>query len=79
MITITSAPGKTHSKQHGEWLRLPTANQEAIGLVNVFGPDEGGKLVDGMLAVQEVTRKPGEIPKCLAREARPELVSYPAA
>ena len=35
-------------------------NQEAAGLVSIFWPDEGGKLILGLLAVQEVTRKPGE-------------------
>ena len=54
-------------------------NQDAASLVSVFGPDEGGKLIHGLLAVQEVTRKPGELPKCLVREAGPEPVSYPAA
>ena len=54
-------------------------NQDAASLVSVFGPDEGGKLIHGILAVQEVTRKPGELPKCLVREAGPEPVSYPAA
>ena len=54
-------------------------NQDASSLVSVFGPDEGGKLIHGLLAVQEVTRKPGEWPKCLVREAGPEPVSYPAS
>ena len=35
-------------------------NQEADGLVSMFGPDEGGNLIHGLLAVQEVTRKPDE-------------------
>ena len=54
-------------------------NQDASSLVSVFGPGEGGKLIHGLLAVQEITRKPGELPKCLVREAGPEPVSYPAA
>ena len=45
----------------------------------MFGPDEEGKLIHGLLAVQEVIRTPGELPKCLAREAGPEPVWYPAA
>ena len=44
----------------------------------MFGPDEGGKLIHWLLAVQKAHRKPGELPKCLVREARPEPVSYPA-
>ena len=28
-----------------------------------FGPDEGGKIINWLLAVQEVTRKPSELPK----------------
>ena len=51
-------------------------NQEVAGLVSMFGPDQGGKLIHGLLAVQEVTRKPGGFPKCLVREAGPESVSY---
>ena len=47
--------------------------------MSIFGPGEGGKIIHGLLAVQEVTRKPGELPKCLVREAEPEPVSYPAA
>ena len=54
-------------------------NQQAAGLVSMFGPDEGGKIIHGLLAVQEVIRKPGELPKCLVREAGPEPVSYPTA
>ena len=54
-------------------------DQDAASLVSVFGPEEVGKVVHGLLAVQEVTRKPGELPKCLVREAGPEPVSYPAA
>ena len=53
-------------------------NQDAASLVSVFGPDEGGELIHGVLAVQEVTNKPEEFPKCLVREAGPEPVSYPA-
>ena len=47
--------------------------------MSIFGPDEGGKLVHGLLAVQEVTRIPGELPRCLVPEAGPEPVSYPVA
>ena len=54
-------------------------NQEATGLVSMFGPDEGGKLIHGLLVVQEISREPVELPKCLVREAGPEAVSYPAA
>ena len=53
-------------------------DREAAGLVSMFGPDEGGKLIHGLLAVQ-VTRKPGELPKCLVREAGPEPVPYHAS
>ena len=53
-------------------------NKDASSLVIVFGPDEGGKLIHGLLAAQEVNRKPGELPKCLVQEAGPEPVSYPA-
>ena len=35
-------------------------NQDAAGLVSMFGPDEGVKLIHGLLAVQEVTRRPDE-------------------
>ena len=45
----------------------------------MFGPDEGGKVIHGLLVVQDVTRRPGELPKCLVREAGPGPVSYPAA
>ena len=54
-------------------------NQEAAALVSAFGPDDGGKLIHGLLVVQEVTCKPGKLPKCLVREAGSEPVSYPAA
>ena len=54
-------------------------NQDAAGLVTMSGPDEGGKLFHGLLAVQGVTRKPGVLPKRLVREAGPEPVSYHAA
>ena len=54
-------------------------NQDAASLVSVFGPDGGGQLIHGLLAVQDVTRKPGELLKCLVQEAGPEPVSYPAA
>ena len=30
-------------------------NQEAVGLVSMFGPDEVGKITHGLRAVQEVT------------------------
>ena len=53
-------------------------NQEAVGLVNMFGPYEEGKLSCGLRVVQ-VTRRPGELPKWLVWEAGPEPVSYPAA
>ena len=45
----------------------------------MFGPHEGGKVIHGLLAVHEVTHKPGELPKCPVRESGPEPVSYPAA
>ena len=51
-------------------------NQEVAALVSMFVSDQGGKLIHGLLAVQEVTRKPGGLPKCLVREAGPESVSY---
>ena len=38
-------------------------NQDAARLVSKFGPDEGGKIINWLLAVQEVTRKPSELPK----------------
>ena len=53
-------------------------NQDAASPVSTFGPEQGGKLIHGLLAAQ-VTRKPGELPKYLVREAGPEPVSYPAA
>ena len=56
-----------------------TLNQDTTSLVSVFGPDEGGKLIHRLLAVQKVTRKPSELPKCLVREAGPEPVWYLAA
>ena len=43
-------------------------NQEATGLTGMFRPDEGGKLIHGLLAVQEITRESGELSKCLVRE-----------
>ena len=49
-------------------------NREAVALVTMFGADEGGKLIHALLVVQEVTRKPGELPKYLVREAGPEPV-----
>ena len=45
----------------------------------MFGADEGVTLIHGILAVQDVTRKPGELPKNLVREAGPEPASYLAA
>ena len=54
-------------------------NQEVAALVSMFVSDQGGKLIHGLLAVQEVTRKPGGFPKCFVREAWPESVSYLAA
>ena len=38
-------------------------NPQAGGLVSMFGPYEGGKIIHGLLAVQEVTRKRGESPQ----------------
>ena len=56
-------------------------NRDAASLMSAFGPDEGGKRIHGLLTVQEVTCKPGELPKCLVRGAGPEcwfvLVSKP--
>ena len=37
---------------------------------------KGENVTHGLLAVQEVTRKPGELPKCLVKEAGPEPLSY---
>ena len=37
-------------------------NREASALVAMLGPDEGGTHIHGLLAVQEITRKPGEVP-----------------
>lgn len=45
----------------------------------VLGSDEGGRVIRGQLAVQEFTRKPGELPRCLVKEAGPDPLSYPAA
>ena len=56
-----------------------TLNQDAASLMSAFGPDEGGKLIHWLLAVQEATRKPGELPKCVVKEAGSEPVWYPAA
>ena len=47
--------------------------------MSIFGPGEGGKLIHGLRTASEVIRKPGELPKCLVREAGPKPVSYPAA
>ena len=52
-------------RRDGEGLRRTRAqtralNQDAAGLVSMFGPDEGVKLIHGLLAVQEVTRRPDE-------------------
>ena len=47
--------------------------------MSIIGPDEGGKLVHALLAVQEVVRKPGQIPKCLFRGVGPDPVSYSKA
>ena len=52
-------------------------NRETAGLVTMLGPDEGGKLIHGLLAVRKVTRKPGELRKYLVLEAGPEPISYP--
>ena len=54
-------------------------NQKASGLVAMWAPDEGGKIIYGMLEVQQVTREPGELPKCLVKEAEPVSLSYSAA
>lgn len=43
------------------------------------GPDEGGKVIHDLLAVQEATRKPGELPEFLVKEAGPKSLSYPTA
>lgn len=51
---------------------------EAARLVTMPGPDEEGETIHGLLEVWEVTRKPGELPKYLVREAGPEPVLYPA-
>ena len=42
-------------------------NEDVADLVRLFGPDEGGILIHGLLAVQKVTRNPGGLPKCLLR------------
>lgn len=39
---------------------------------------KGGKIVHGLLMVEEVTRKPGELSGCLVQEAGAEPLSYPA-
>ena len=39
------------------------STKKAAGLVSMFGPYEGGKIIHGLLAVQEVTRKRGESPQ----------------
>lgn len=54
-------------------------NCEASGLVTLVGPDEGDKTIHGLLAVQEIPRKPGKLPECLVREAGPYPLSHPAA
>lgn len=59
--------------------RRKTLNQEASGLVTKLGLDEGGKTLHGLLAVQEVTHRPDEVPKCLVKDARSEPLSYAAA
>ena len=47
--------------------------------MTIFAPDEEGKLIHGLLAIEEVTRKMGELPKCLVWDAGSDPVSYPAA
>ena len=47
--------------------------------MTMFGPNDGDKLIRELLAVQEVSRNSGELPKCLVGEGGPEPVSYPAA
>ena len=53
-------PGSRVSEELG---RSRAQTREAAGLMTMFGPDERGKLIHGLLAVQEVTHKPGELPK----------------
>ena len=36
---------------------------DAAGLVSMFEPKEGGEIIHGLMAEQEVTRKPGKLPK----------------
>ena len=64
-------PGQTRGQ-------TPAFKQKAAGLVSMFGPDEGGTLIHGLLMVQRVTRKPGELPKSVVQEEGSESVSYPA-
>ena len=45
-------------------------------MMTIFGPGEGGKLLDLMLAALEVTRRLGELPESLVREVGPKLVLY---
>ena len=71
-------------RRDGEELKRTRAqtralNQEAAGLVSMIEPDQGSKIIHELLVVQEVIRKPEELPMCLVREAEPEPVSCHAA
>ena len=45
----------------------------------MFETDEAAKRIHRLLAAQDVTRKPGELPKCFDQEVGPDPISYPAA
>ena len=75
---------KLVEQRDGEVLGQPIAqtlalHQAADGLVGMFGFDEGGKLIHGLLPVQEVTRNPERLPKYLIQDAGPKPVWYNAA
>ena len=75
-VKESEASSSDESRPVHTMTQTQTLNQHAAGLVNVLGPDEEGKLIHGLLAAQKVTRKTGEIPKCLFQEAGPEPESY---
>lgn len=55
-------------------------NQEvAVELIVIFGPEVGGKVIDGLLMVQQASREPGELPDFPVQKVGPEPASYSAA
>ena len=70
MVRLLRWRGMRRANLNRTWLDLEiesraqtrALNQNAASLVSVFGPDEGRKLIHGLLAVQEVARESGELP-----------------